>query len=245
MANAKSAPFLLPVLTSKPGDDGWAEETVRYRVSPHPKPKFSSVIDVRSVFAEGDGRATVTTRVRRPIEGEVALDMRVLIELGRLQLEDRFEGVWRAGGVEAGKLHRVVGEGRRKEIDFQRSPFKLPAATYPEVLLPFLMRGQPRDGAQRSLCSWTSDRFVARVYYESRERKTLDTPAGRMPSTLVWMYPDLNDWVALGNVLNKLAKPFLPRYEMWFEDAAPHRVVRFEGAFGPPGSIEIVMQLQG
>lgn len=234
----------LPRLTAAPGPDGWAEETVHYRVQPHPRPKFHTVMNPREVFASGDGRCSVTTRVRAPREGEVALELISRVELGSVLLEDRFEGVWQ-GGLAPGKLLRVVGQGRRKEIDFLRNPFPLPQATYPEVLLPFLMRAQPRDGERRTLCSWTSDRFVARVYYESRERKVLDGPGGRIPSTLVWMYPDLNDWISLGSMITKLAKPLLPRYEMWFEDAAPHRVVRFEGAFGPPGAVEIVMQLEG
>jgi hypothetical protein len=235
-----------PSLASAPGADGWAEETVTYRVLRHPRPKFNSVVDAAAVFAGGEGRSTVTTRVlsRPPAAGEIALQLSARITVGGVLFEDSFDCVWR-DGLAPGRLTRTVGEGRRKEIDFQRNPFPLPPATYPEVLLPFLMRGQPRDGERRTLCSWTSDRFVARVYYESRERKTLDVPAGRIASTLVWMYPDLNDWVPLGGVINRLAKPFLPRYEMWFEDAAPHRVVRFEGAFGPPGAIEILMLLDG
>jgi hypothetical protein len=105
------------------------------------------------------------------------------------------------------------------------------------------MRGQPFDGARRALYAWTSDRFVARVYYESRGKKEITVPAGRIAATEVWMYPDLNDWVPLGTVLTKMAKPFLPRYEMWFESAPPHRLVRFEGSYGPPGAPEVILEL--
>jgi len=235
-------PFQLPRLASAPGADGWSEETTRYQVLPHPAPKFHTVMNPRDVFSKGEGVCSITTRVRAPVEGEVAFELRSKISLGEVHIEDHFDAVWR-GGMHAGRLRRTAGQGRREEIDFQKNPFPLPEATYPEVLLPFLMRGQPRDGERRSLCAWTSDRFVSRVYYESRERKVLDVPAGRIASTLVWMYPDLNDWVSLGSVITRLAKPLLPRYEMWFEDAAPHRVVRFEGAFGPPGAVEITMNL--
>jgi hypothetical protein len=237
-------PVALPRLTARPGPDGWAEEVTRYRVGPHPKPKFLSVVSAADVFAGGEGRCVVTTRVRPPRDGEVALEIVSAIELATVAMHDRFDGYWQ-GGVVASSLQRRVGEGRRKDIDFRKNPFPLPRATYPEVLLPFLLRGQPFDGERRSLCSWTSDRFVARVYYESRERRVIDVPAGRIASVLVWMYPDLNDWVALGGVLTRMAKPLLPRYEMWFEEAPPHRLVRFEGAFGPPGAVEIVMSLEG
>ena len=58
------------------------------------------------------------------------------------------------------------------------------------------------------------------------------------------MYPDLNDWVPLGSMLTTLAKPLLPKYHMWFEEAAPHRVIRFEGAYGPPGAPELILELE-
>jgi len=57
------------------------------------------------------------------------------------------------------------------------------------------------------------------------------------------MYPDLNDWVKMGTALTKLAKPFLPRYSMWYEPAAPNRLLRFEGSYGPPGAPEIILEL--
>jgi hypothetical protein len=32
---------------------------------------------------------------------------------------------------------------------------------------------------------------------------------------------------------------------MFFERAAPHRLVRFEGSFGPPGAPEMIIELVG
>jgi hypothetical protein len=236
------APIRLPFLKGVPNAEGWTEEELRYRVTPHPRPKFHAVIDIKSVFTEA--LANVRTRVRPPVEGQVSLQLDVRMELGKVSFEDRYDAPWR-GGVVSGRLLRKHGEGRKKEIDFQQSPFPLPPATYPEVLLPFLLRGQPWDGQRRILYSWTSDRFVARVYYENREQVVIDTPAGRIATVLVWMYPDLNDWVSLGSMLTRLAKPLLPRYQMWFEVAPPHRLARFEGSYGPPGAPEIVIELLG
>jgi hypothetical protein len=76
----------------------------------------------------------------------------------------------------------------------------------------------------------------------AEKKKILQQSRSDIKQTLL-MYPDLNDWVSLGSVLNRLAKPLLPRYEMWFEASAPHRVVRYEGAFGPPGAPEVVLEL--
>lgn len=236
-------PFALPRLEGEADDDGWTTEVLRYQVRPRPKPQFRTVLDARQLFTDGGlAEAEVTTRTREPVPGQTALELDVQMRLGSVHMRDQMKCLWR-GGLVSEHLDRKVGEGRKKDIDFVQSPFALPSTTYPEVLIPFLMRGQPRDGARRSLYAWTSDRFVARVYYESRKTKRLSVPAGEFAATEVWMYPDLNDWVAMGTVLTRLAKPLLPRYEMFFEAAAPHRLVRFEGSFGPPGAPEMIIEL--
>ncbi len=238
-------PFALPKLQGEPAEDGWTEEVTRYVIHPRKKPKFKTVLDAHALFEPGKpGEAKVTTRVRPPEDGEIVLDLEVALSIGKIEQCDELTCVWRDGLV-AERLKRVVGEGRRKEINYGLGPYELPVTTYPEVLIPFLMRGQPHDKKRRALYAWTSDRFVARVYYESRGEHDIDVPAGRIATTEVWMYPDLNDWVAMGKALTRLAKPLLPRYEMFFEKDAPHRLVRFEGSFGPPGAPEMIIELAG
>jgi hypothetical protein len=236
--------FALPRLTADAGPDGWAEEVLSYCVRPRPKAKFKSVLDARAVFGEGEARFSVTTRVRKAPVGEATLTIVTQADLPRTTTEDRYECTW-DDGLKPSRLERRVGESRHKDIDFARSPYPLPPATYPEVLLPFLMRGQPRDGKTRAAYAWTSDRFIARVYYEKRRRTAVALPKGRFESDEVWLYPDLNDWIALGGVVTKLVKPLLPRYTMWFEVDPPHRLLRFEGPFGPPGAPEIILELMG
>lgn len=236
------APFALPRLEGAPDPEGWIVERARYRVTPRVKPKFKTVLDGRTMFA-GDCGLDLETRSReRPIVGEPALELHARVRLAKDTFDDRLSCNFDGAGVRAGRLVRRT-PGRSIEIDFSSSVPELPAASYPEVLLPFLMRGQPRDGKRRACYSWTSDLFVARVYYEARGTAKIAVPAGEIETQEVWMYPDLNDWIALGNVLTTLAKPMLPRYSMWFEVARPHRVIRFEGSFGPPGAPEIVIEL--
>jgi hypothetical protein len=237
-------PFALPKLQGEPGEDGWTEEVSRYQIHPRPKPKFKTVLEAHALFDPPGkpGEATVTTRVRPPEDGEVVLDLKVELQIGKIEQIDEMTCVWKDGLI-ADRLMRIVGQGRRKEINYGLGPYDLPSTTYPEVLIPFLMRGQPHDKKRRALYAWTSDRFVARVYYESRGGHTIEVPAGKIDTTEVWMYPDLNDWVAMGKALTRLAKPLLPRYEMFFENEAPHRLVRFEGSFGPPGAPEMIIEL--
>lgn len=228
-------PFALPIAAG-------SHEVVRYRVRPRPHSKFKTILDARQLFGDGEAKAIVETRTHATQNGEMALELTMRSELPKVAMEDRFTATWR-DGIVASRLSRRVGDARSKEIDFARSPFPLPLSTYPEVLLPFLMRGQPRDGKRRAAYSWTSDRFIARVYYEKRKRERISLPIGTIDADLVWMYPDLNDWIALGGVITTLAKPLLPRYDIWFESEPPYRVARFEGPYGPPGAPEIVLEL--
>jgi len=128
---------------------------------------------------------------------------------------------------------------------YQDTSPKLPEATYPETMLPFLLRGHPLDSQRRSLYAWICDRFVAKVYYEvHKHRASIKVPAGKFEATEVVMYPDINDWVHLGSIITKMIKPFLPKYHMWFVERGrgPHELVRFEGSYGPPGAPEIVLE---
>ena len=124
-------------------------------------------------------------------------------------------------------LHAKIGMPRR---DVPRGD----AAVHPRLV--------PLDG-RKSLYAWINDRFVAKLYVESAGRETIAAPIGKRETVKVIMYPDLNDWISLGSVLTRLAKPFIPKYRMWFDAAAPHRLVRFEGPYGPPGAPEILLEL--
>jgi len=220
-------------------------ETLVFVANPRAKRSFNTILDAHDLF-DRDGHSQVTTRVhgdggerRVEIKAEHALRGGGITETLLLSA---------AGGLRALNLERRVldAEGavtREEKVDFTRGPLRLPDTTYPEVLLPFVLRWQPFDRERQAVHAWSVDRFVARVYCEWAGRHTLTVPAGRFETYEMVMYPDLNDWVSLGSVVNKLVKPFLPKYRMWFEASEARRVVRFEGSYGPPGAPEIVLEL--
>jgi hypothetical protein len=222
-----------------------AVETATYVASPRSKRSFNTVLDASQIFAH-DGRSTVTTKAT----GEGA-DRRVLITTEHpLQggiITETFELSAAAHLIPLRLERKVLDAGgqtsREERVDFRRGPLPLPEACYPEVMLPFLLRWQPPASGKRSFYAWIVDRFVAKVYFEFGKPLALDLPAGRFEAVEAVMYPDLNDWVNLGTVITSMAKPLLPKYRMWFERAAPHRVVKFEGPYGPPGAPEIVLEL--
>lgn len=234
-------PFDMRVGVGPTSEEGWAEETQRYVGNARPKSTFKTVLDAHLLFG-GGGTTEVRTRLRHPRDGEIALSLNVAHELAGQRLEEELDCSW-GDGLRARRLVRTLGQSRREEIDFDKSPWPLPPSTYPDVLLPFLLRWQPRDASRRATYAWTCDRFIARVYYETRGTGRLKVPAGSFEAAEVWMYPDLNDWIPLGSIVTALTKPFLPRYTLWYEVAAPHRLLKFEGAYGPPGSPEVILHL--
>ena len=217
----------------------WLGASLRYTTRARPKRSFHTVLDAGELLVDGS-----ITEVSLGREGDVVvLDVITPLRSGRIV--DRIE---LDPGLSMRRLDRRVldasGSVSRQELaEFNSSTHALPACTYVEVGLPFLLGGQPFDGKVRSLYAWICDRFVAKVYYESKGVHSIKTAAGSVEAREVLMYPDLNDWVKMPSILNKLAKPFLPKYHMWYEARAPHRLLRFEGPYGPPGAPEIVLEL--
>jgi hypothetical protein len=214
---------------------GFAQRSL-YTIAPRAKRSFHTVIDAERILGEARGKKST---VSFSADGdEVVLEMQHPVHSAVIKEHLRYQK--RADGLVARSFLREL---MHSNGDFRKDTFGAPSATYPEVGLPFMLGWFPLDGKRRSVYAWINDRFIAKVYVETDGKATLDLPAGRRDTIAAIMYPDLNDWVHLGSVLTKLAKPLLPKYRMWFEPAAPHRLLRFEGPYGPPGAPEIVLEL--
>lgn len=227
-------------------------ETYHYRVTPRAKPLYRSVLDARSLFGGPDSRGarSVYEAWSETLAGQTKLMTRSVLHLDAGEIEERVRYGSRGGILiterfERDSRNRDGVQVREERIDFHQGPIHFPLDLYPEVYAPFLMRGEPAPPQRRAFHSWISDRMVARVYYElHRKRVSVLVPAGRFDCSEILMYPDLNDWIPLGNLITTLAKPLLPRYHFWLGLEAPHPVVRFEGAYGPPGAPEVVVELE-
>lgn len=228
-------------MTPNPLASPFSKDThvARYDVRPREHRAFHTALDASDLFTSKEP-ATVTW-------SETELHVHMPVASGNFDERCTFDV---APHLRPTSFERTLREGERvlrhERADFASVVPKLPEATYPETMLPFLLRAHPLDGERRALYAWICDRFVAKVYYEvGKKRDTVSVPAGKFETTEVVMYPDINDWVHLGGVVTKLIKPFLPKYHMWFARDAngPHRLVRFEGSYGPPGAPEIVLEL--
>jgi hypothetical protein len=218
---------------------------VTYAIRPRDKRSFHTVLDAHKLLASG----ARTSVVEYANEGDdVVLRMEHPMSDGQIREELRLRR--RSDGLVARALSRHMHDAagtlvRVEQVpDFHHDRIGLPPATYPEVALPFLLGWVPLDGTRRSVYAWINDRFIAKVYVEVASARSSLTIGGQTREVVeLEMYPDLNDWVAMGAVLTRLAKPFLPKYHMWYERRAPHRLVRFEGPYGPPGAPEIVLEM--
>lgn len=223
------------------------EEISRFVITARAQRSFHTVLDAHQLLDPSRTHlAVVTTRVTHDADGggveiRVEQDLRGGVVVEELQCEARPS--LRALRFKRSMLDGHGVECRSETVDFTRGPLRFPGDTYPEVCLPFLLRGQPFDGKRRSLHAWIADRMVAKVYYEEHKTVSLSVPAGRFEVREVTMYPDINDWVHLGRVITELSKPLLPKYKLWYEKSSPHRLVRFEGPHGPPGAPEIILEL--
>jgi len=221
------------------------ESTARYAIRPREKRAFHSILEAKHVVDTDPARGSVV-ELTQDADGVLFVANQPIL---RGQIEERIMFSRGSGGLLTKSMSRRMldKEGRclREEgvAEFHHPAMPLPEAAYPEVALPFCLGWLPLDGKRRSVYAWINDRFVAKVYVESAGRSRLTLPIGARDAVEVIFYPDLNDWIALGSVLTRLAKPFIPKYYMWVEPEAPYRLLRFEGPYGPPGAPEITLEL--
>jgi hypothetical protein len=222
--------------------DGFAR-SLEYVARPRERRSFHTVLEAAALLG-GSHRVLTVTTAREGDDISVGL----AIQLAEGRIHESFRAIAGAGGLRAHTMVRTVTDVNQAVIREERAEFTgrllaLPQATYPEVMLPFMLGWFPQDGRRRSLYAWINDRFVARVYVESGKRTRIDLPGGRADAIECVMYPDLNDWVPIGNTLSQLAKPFVPKYRMWLQPTSPFTLLRFEGPYGPPGAPEFVIEL--
>lgn len=214
-----------------------------YLARPRERRSFHTVLEAGALLGAAQRELTMTaSRTGDVVELELG------IELAQGRILESFRALVTPSGLRAATMLRRVTDGEAAVVREERAEFggrvlALPTATYPEVMLPFMLGWFPLDGRRRSVYAWINDRFVARVYVETGRRVRLDLPGARADAIECTMYPDLNDWVPIGNTLGQLAKPLLPKYRMWIEPAAPFALLRFEGPYGPPGAPEFVLEL--
>jgi hypothetical protein len=232
--------------TNIPAPPADFEGTQRYTIRPREKRSFHTVLDARKMLAHAVSSGAQSEVTYGRDSGDVVVTMKHPIADGHLKEVVRL--VAKGPGLIARSLSREVFDAsgtvvRNEQVpDFRHDELGLPESTYPEVALPFLLGWMPFDGQRRSVYAWINDRFIAKVYIEIEGRPSISLGGTTYDTIEIIMYPDLNDWIHLGAMLTRLVKPFSPKYRMWYTRQAPHRLVRFEGPYGPPGAPEVILE---
>jgi hypothetical protein len=215
--------------------------TSEYRLKPRPKRAFHTILDANRLLVPGS-KGSLTFR---NVDDE-HIELATKYDVAAGTIEESFVLRKTPHGLVSKRLERRMYDPerrqmRKEEVDFDANLGVAPN-TYPEVLLP-LMLGWPSPQRTRALYSWINDRFVSRVYVETKGETGVDLPGGRKRAVEMVLYPDLNDFVRVGSTMARLARPLMPQYHLWFEPAPPSRIIRFEGPYGPPGAPELIMEL--
>ncbi len=213
-------------------------------MTPRPKRSFQTILDAHKLIGGDRGQSHVT---RSWTDDMLRLEFEHHLNHGRVSETIEFD--YQSGDLRTRRLVRTVHDGddqllRSEDATFGSPTIELPEETYPEVALPFILGAMVGLPGTSSFYAWINDRFVAKVYFERDGESEHRIGGERRRSIEAVMYPDLNDWVPLPRILTRLAKPFVPKYHMSFDKETPHRLLRFEGPYGPPGAPEVVLQLE-
>ncbi len=204
---------------------------------------FNTILNAHNLL---DHSSTTTISFEGNTE-QVAMTVIHRLTTGRI--EERLTLVRAPEGLISERLHRQLFDAqdervRNEEATFFKEGLGFARNTYPEVLLPLMMGWLGPTARTCAFYSWINDRFVSRMYAQIKSVEPLQLSDRRVPAFEAVMYPDLNDYVRVGATMARLAKPIMPKYHLWYEDKPPHRVLRFEGSYGPPGAPEVIMELK-
>ena len=215
--------------------------TSEYRLKPRPKRAFHTILDANRLLVPGSKGSLAFHNVD---DDHIELATKYQVAAGTIQESFILRKTPR--GLESERLERSMFDESQQQVRSEVVNFDanlgVAPNTYPEVLLP-LMLGWPSPQRTRALYSWINDRFVSRVYVETKGETSVQLPGGSKRAIEMVLYPDLNDFVRVGSTVARLAKPLMPQYHLWFEPGPPNRIVRFEGPYGPPGAPELIMEL--
>ena len=151
---------------------GQGTETARYSVRPREHRVLHTALDAHDLFTSKEP-ATVTWARDKD---SAALSVHMPVSTGEFteKCTFTFEPLFRPTNFER-SLRDAERISREERADFTTLVPKLPDATYPETMLPFLLRGHPRDGERRSLI-YSSGMQFARLC-EALDAARSTTPA--------------------------------------------------------------------
>jgi hypothetical protein len=147
-------------------------------------------------------------------------------QLGVLRVEKKITS--RSGQVVAGSFY-----------DFRDPMYNFPRnLAYIYTVVPALQAMDLKVGARHDLYLLLSlDQSPWHMFVAVDGRETVTVPAGTFPCYRIRLEPDYKNIMGKWSWASSLLKLLVPDYTFWVEEAPPHYLVRFEGKFGPTGTV--------
>ncbi len=130
------------------------------------------------------------------------------------------------------------------EIDFEKFRHIFPPDSYASEIIGFLFRGlDKRSKSKFTYYWWASEKSAFLMNTVVKRPKRVTVPAGKFTCYPIELYANIADFMDKGEYLNKIVNPFMPDQVLYFDVNYPHYFINYEGPMGPPGSMEIKIDL--
>lgn len=125
------------------------------------------------------------------------------------------------------------GKLMRKEfIDYTNPQFRYPKDMLHPMMIDVAFRSMDyTSGKKYSFDLWLTSFNVLTMDIKIKGKEKVKVPAGEFDCYKIEMLPNLE--ALLGKTLNRLVKPFVPKFRFWVNSKGNHQLVKSEGRMGP------------
>jgi len=132
----------------------------------------------------------------------------------------------------------------RWEFHFDDPSWNYTDDTYCMSSISLVFRSFIAQGSKEgSFHLWMSDQSVVRMRLRRMNKERVIIALGEFTCVKIRMVLDVQSVMPLGKVLALLVQPFMPEFYFWLWEQEPYPVMRAEGALGPPGAPQMLMEV--
>jgi hypothetical protein len=132
----------------------------------------------------------------------------------------------------------------RWEFHFDNPSWNYSEDTYSMSAVSLVFRSFIEQGSKESSFHlWLSDQSVVRMRLKRMNKEQIKIALGEFPCVKIRMVADVQSVMPVGKILALLIQPFMPEFHFWIWEEKPYTVLRAEGALGPPGSPQMLMEV--
>jgi hypothetical protein len=132
----------------------------------------------------------------------------------------------------------------RWEFHFDNPSWNYTDDTYCMSAVSLVFRSFIAQGSKESSFHlWMSDRSVVRMRLKRIHKERIRIALGEFTCVKIRMVLDVQSVMPVGKILALLVQPFMPEFYFWLWEEEPYPVLKAEGALGPPGAPQMLMEV--